>query len=541
MFFTEVASLLAVTLGLGLLAYLIKQPLVIAYIVAGVLVGPEAFGWLQSSHELEIFSQAGIVFLLFSVGLHLNPLVLKEVGLVSTLTGLGQVIFTTLIGLALCLSLGFSPVEAVVMAIALTFSSTIIIMKLITDRQDLDQLYAKISIGFLLVQDIVATIALVGLPLLSSGGEQSILVAMSWLLAKSAAIILVIGLLAVYVLPKLMPKLASNTELLFLFSITWGLGIAALIDFAGLSLEVGALVAGVALAGSSFAEEMASRLKPLRDFFIVTFFLLLGATLELGALSSVILPASLLSIFVLVGNPLIVYIIMQLLGYKRKVGFQAGLTVAQISEFSLIFVALAGVLYSLPGQVVATITLVGIITIAVSTYMILYSDQIFTYIDPILRKIPIPALRNQKPGKTAFKHGDLTGILWFGASPHYHHIVDILKQNQIKINLVDYDPELLKEIKAPRLHAHYGDASDADFLSQLPWNKVKHVISLIPDDNINQLIAQQSRKYKHIDKVVLLAKNKSGVERLKKHGAHLVIDPFELTLGHIRKLSDLFK
>lgn len=539
MFFSEIALLLLVTVALSLGAFFIRQPLVIAYIVAGFLVGPDVLGWLQSSHELEIFSQAGVVFLLFSVGLHLNPAVMKEVGLVSLFTGIGQIVFTTLLGFGLASLLGFPSVASFVMAIALTFSSTIIIMKLISDRQDLDKLYAKIAIGFLLVQDIAATLALVLLPILgkADGSWQSLAQVVALLTAKALAIGVLAGVVAWQIVPRLFSRIAKSSELLFVVSLTWGLGLAALFGWAGLSLEVGALLAGVLLAASPFANEIASRLRPLRDFFIVTFFLLLGSSLHIESLGSIVVPALIFSAFVLVGNPFIVYVIMQILGYTRKVSFQAGLTVAQISEFSLIFTTLALSVLDLSEAVVSLVTLVGIITIACSTYLILYSDQIFTFLDTVLKRLPIPVLVHRNPGKRSRKEAHQSAILWFGVESAQDHLRELAQSRTKKINLVDYDPEQLETLQEPHIHSHYGDASDVEFLTDLPWQEVEQVISVIPDENINTLIISQSQQYSHIKKVIVVAKNRTSADRLTKTGAHHVIEPLRLSVAEIQRLG----
>ncbi|MCD8484089.1 cation:proton antiporter [Candidatus Woesebacteria bacterium] len=538
MFFSEIALLLAVTVAISLVAFFIRQPLVIAYIVAGFLVGPEVLGWLQSSHELEIFSQAGVVFLLFSVGLHLNPVILKEVGMVSFLTGIGQIVFTTLLGFGLASLLGFDPVASFVIAIALTFSSTIIILKLISDRQDLNKLYAKIAIGFLLIQDIVATLALVVLPLLSnSSGSESIWLVLALMAAKAVAVGGAAALTAWFIIPRVLTRIATSSELLFVLSLAWGLGIAALFGWAGLSLEVGALLAGVLLAASPFATEIASRLRPLRDFFIVTFFLLLGSSLQVDAVGQVLLPALALSVFVLVGNPLIVYVIMQVLGYTRKVSFQAGLTVAQISEFSLIFTALAFDVLALSSTVVSLVTVVGIITIAVSTYLILYSDQIFAVIEPVLKYLPLPVLVHRDPGKRSRKEAHQKAILWFGAEAAEEHLRSLAGAKTHKINLVDYDPQQLESILEPHIHSHYGDASDVEFLAELPWHEVEEVISVIPDEDTNVLIVSYARQYPQIKKVIVVARNRNSAQRLQEQGAHHVIEPFRLSVSEIGKVS----
>ena len=336
--FTEITLLLVLAAAMSMVMRALKQPLIIGYILIGLLVGPSVLGIVESAESIELLGNFGIALLLFIVGLGLNPKVIKEVGKVSLLTGLGQVIFTSAIGFWITTILGYDVMTAFYIAVALTFSSTIIILKLLTDKKEQNKLYGKIAIGFLLVQDVVATFALV----IASASGQGELNAQEVLLlaAKGIGLVALTLVVSSQVVRRLSTFLARSQELLFLFAIAWGFGIGTLFYEAGFSLEVGALLAGVALASMPYAQEIGSRLRPLRDFFIVVFFIALGAKLNIDNLSGIIWQAVGLSAFVLIGNPIIVMTIMGVLGYKRKTSFNAGLAVAQISEFSLIFMLL---------------------------------------------------------------------------------------------------------------------------------------------------------------------------------------------------------
>lgn len=543
MFFVEMALLLLVTVLVGNALHRIHQPVIIGYILAGIIAGPQLLEWLNFSHELEIFSQIGIMFLLFIVGLHLNPAILREVGVPAVITGLGQIIFTSLFGFFISLALGFSVVSSVFIAIALTFSSTIIIMKLVSDKQDINKLYAKISIGFLLVQDLAASIILVFIPLFANKeGSQSLGQELLKVFGMSGVAILGVVLFAKYLLPRALKNVASSMELLFLMAIAWGVGVAALFSQIGLSLEVGALLAGILLSTSDYAEEMASRLRPLRDFFLVIFFLLLGSQLQFGEMLSVLPQAILFSIFVLIGNPLIVYTLMQMIGYTKKVSFQAGLTVAQISEFSLIVIALASKWYGLPSSVTAVVTLVGIVTISASTYMILYSDKLFEILEPILAKIKIPVLRKSEQSlEKILKKSKNKRIIWFGINPIHDRLPELFKNKKIEAIFIDYDPEVISKAQEVGCKTHFGDAGDVEFLSELDWENIDSVVSLIPDDSVSKLIVQYATKNNSKSKkmrVVVTARTKISADILYEAGAHHVVLPYHLSSFHIEKLME---
>jgi Kef-type K+ transport system membrane component KefB len=531
-FFAEMSLLLLVTALTAFIMHRIKQPLVIAYILAGIIAGPQFFNWLKSSHELEIFAEAGIVFLLFIVGIHLNPTVIKEVGKIALITGLGQILFTSAIGMTIALALGFATGQALYIAIALTFSSTIIIMKLISDKRDLDKLYAKISIGFLLVQDLAAAVILVLVPILSSAQSDQIMSSLGQLSLQAVALSVGVYAMARWVLPRFFQLAAKSSELLFFSAVTWGIGMASLFSYVNLSLEVGALVAGIALSTSAFAEEISSRMKPLRDFFLVVFFLLLGSQLILDDLHAIILPAIVLSAFVLIGNPIIVYIIMQLFGYSRKVSFQSGFTVAQISEFSLIVIAMGVALGQVSSQTASLVTLVGIITIALSTYAILYSDWLFEKLDPLLKKLP----SRSESAELKLRKRKKFNVLWFGFNPIRDELISFFPNKKTHISVVDYNPEHIAKVEQLGLTPVYGDASDVEFLSALPWHEVHAVVSMIPDSAVNSLILQQIKAAGGTKYTFFTAQNVNVANQLYELGAHHVTMPFHLSAKKVAGL-----
>lgn len=530
--FIELSLILAITTAVTLVMRLLKQPLVVGYILAGIITGPYFLNVLQSHQEIELFSRIGIVLLLFIVGLHLNPKVIKEVGRVALVTGVGQVIFTSVLGFGLALVLGFSRVPALYIAIALTFSSTIIILKLLSDKKDLQKLYARIAVGFLLVQDLVATVILIGITLVSQASSELLITTVSVTLLKAAVILLGLVLLSKYVLPRFLKYVAHSQEYLFLFSLTWGTGLAALFMSAGLSVEIGALVAGVTLSVTPYADEIASRLKPLRDFFIILFFILLGSQLVLGSLNSILAPALLLSLFVLLGNPLIVLLLMNALGFSRRTGFLAGLTVAQISEFSLILAALGLQLGHIDQETVSLITLVGLITISGSTYLILYGEQIYSFLDPVLQWLEFGSKRKKIRERAGV---DFSAAL-FGFNRVGHDFARAFKQLGLKFFVVDFNPHSISYLQSKRLNHYYGDAGDVEFLEELPLAELKIVISTVPDVAANTLLIRKLREFNQEVVIIVTALNVKSAKLLYEQGASYVVLPHYLGAEHITQL-----
>ena len=275
---------------------------------------------------------------------------------------------------------------ALYVAVALTFSSTIIIVKLLSDKHEIDALHGRIAIGFLIVQDIFVVLVMIGLSTLVPGDKTDNLeYEVLAVLFKGTAFLISLGLVMRYGLPPLLRRLARSQELLMIFAVAWGVSLASMGELLGFSKEVGGFLAGVSLASTPYREAIGSRLVSLRDFLLLFFFLSLGAQLDVGLVGGQLGPAMALSLFVLVGNPLIVMIIMGVMGYRARTGFLAGLTVAQISEFSLILGALGVTLGHIDDSTMGLITLVGLVTIGLSTYMILYSHPLYEWLAPWLR------------------------------------------------------------------------------------------------------------------------------------------------------------
>jgi Kef-type K+ transport system membrane component KefB len=382
--FAQVAAILVLAAVLGSLARLLRQPVLVAYIIVGIVVGPAALNLVTAADQIALLAKVGIAILLFLVGLKLDVHLIRSTGKVALLTGVGQVVFTSVIGFGIVLLLGFDPIAAVYIAVALTFSSTIIIVKLLSDKRELDQLHGRIAVGFLIVQDLLVIVAMILIVALGTPSDRPVLGQVALTFVGGVVFLLAVALIARYVLPRILDWLARSQELTLLFGVAWAMALAAVSSGLGLSMEIGAFVAGVALASTPYRESIGARLISLRDILILFFFIELGAALTFSDAVQQLVPAILLSAFVLVGNPLIVMAIMGVMGYRKKVSFQAGLAVAQISEFSLILIALGFSLGQVDEQVLGLVTLVGIITITLSTYLILYSDQVYVRLAPYL-------------------------------------------------------------------------------------------------------------------------------------------------------------
>ncbi len=530
--FAEVGILVAIAALMALAMRALRQPLIIGHILTGLVVGPFVFDIIRSAETLRLFSQLGVAFLLFIVGLSLSPRVIKEIGRVAVLTGVGQVAVTSFAGYWVGIWLGFSPLTSLYIAVALSFSSTIIILKLISDKGDLDNLYAKISIGFLLVQDLIAVALIFVIPLLSQ--RQGSWEAVVLLIFKG--IFVTAGLLVAshYLLPRLHFFFGRSQELLFLFANAWGMGIAALFLQLGFPLEGGALIAGVALSNLPSRREISSRLSPLRDFFIVIFFILLGSQLVVGDLSGMAYPIIIFSLLVLVGNPIILMAIMGAMGYRKSTSFNTGVTVAQISEFSLILVALGVALGQVEARVLSLVTLVGLVTIFGSTYLILYSDEIRRRITGFLSIFERGSLIAETAGGREYE------VALFGYNRIGYDFLEVFKRSGKSFIVIDYDPQVIRELSGRGVNSLYGDASDADFINSLNLSSVRLAVSTIPDLETNLLLLRELRAKNPAIIFLAVAHRINEAEALYGAGVNFVIMPHFLGGKYASKIVESY-
>jgi len=520
--FPTIAIILAIATVVGLIAVRLRQPLIVALIGVGIAVGPVGTGWVSTDNTIELLARLGIAILLFLVGLRLDLHMIRSTGPVALATGLGQVLFTSVIGYLIAIALGMDSVTALYIAVALTFSSTIIIVKLLSDKRELDQLHGRIAVGFLIVQDIVVVLVMIALTAFGQSTGQNLGSGIAVVLLKGAGLLGGMWLMTRYIVPWLLPRIASSQELLVLFGVSYAASVAALSEWMGFSSEVGAFLAGVSLASTPYRDAIGARLVSLRDFLLLFFFLDLGARLEFTDAATQIREAAVFSAFVLIGNPLIVIAIMAAMRYPVRVGFLAGLTVAQISEFSLILVALGFSLGHITSATVSLITVVGLITIGVSTYMILYSHQLY---DRLKRALLAFERHDVRVPELFTAEGEVDTIL-FGLGRFGSHLAERLTAAGHRVLAVDFDPYVVKAYGGDSLTTMYGSAEDIHLLEALPLERAVYVVSAIPVLPINLALLDGLRQRHFAGAIVLTAHTRRDAEQLRAAGATVVLEPF---------------
>ena len=512
----EVAVVLLTAALVAAIGQTLRQPLIISFLLSGILVGPSALGIVGQHHDIALLAEIGISLLLFVVGLRLDIRMIRTVGPVALATGLGQVLFTSAIGFGLCLAFGMAPLPAAYVAVALTFSSTIIIVKLLSDKKEIDSLHGRIAVGFLIVQDIMAILALIGLTAFGGGvGEgRSLIGEALWIASRGLALVGVVIFLTRRVLGWLLGYLSRSQELLVVFAIAWAVSLAAVAEMLGFSKEVGAFIAGVALAQTPQRDAIGARLVVLRDFLLLFFFIALGARLEIGALGGQAAPAAAFSLFVLVGNPLIVMAIMGVMGYRRRTGFLCGLTVAQISEFSLILAALGVSLGHIGPPAMNLITLVGLITIFASTYMILYAGPLY---DRLARWLGLFERRNPtREGPAAGLPSVRARTLLAGYGSYGREIASHLHARGRAVLVVDFDPTALEAASAAGFETVYGDVTDPELLAQLPLAASEWAVCAIPDRRLALLLPGLLRQAGFAGRIALTAPAPADAEAQRR-------------------------
>ncbi|MBO6902363.1 MAG: cation:proton antiporter [Rhizobiaceae bacterium] len=532
--FAQIAALLAIASIIGLIGMVLRQPLIVSFIVVGLVAGPSVLDLVHAEHEIELLSELGIAVLLFLVGLKLDVGLIRSLGTVSLISGAVQVTATTTIGFLIALAAGLGSLESLYVGIGMAFSSTIIVVKMLSDKREIDALHGQLALGFLIVQDLVVVLAMITLSALGVGtGEEGSAGDAVWVLLAGFALLAFVIVFVRFIAEPLTDYMARVPELLICFAIALAAIFAAVSDTAGLGKEIGGLMAGVALASTRYREAIGSRLAPLRDFLLLFFFVSLGAEIDLRGLTAALVPALVLSLFVLIGKPLIVMSVVRFMNFRKRTGFQAGVALAQISEFSLILAGLGLSLGHLSKDTLGLITLVGLITIAVSSYMISFCSSLYKWLEPLLG-----VFERANPGREIAAEGKSAGeahdVVLLGLGRYGTAIGLRLKRRGLKVLGVDFNPAAVRRGRSHGLDVEYGDASDPEFVRHLPLDGVNWVVSTVPVHETGLIHGDPRAAIVHALKqagfqgqIAVASHRDSELDGQIAAGADLVLEPFQ--------------
>lgn len=516
--FTQLSVVIVIATAMALVMRMLKQPLIIGHILTGILVGPSLLHLVDDKHAFETFSEIGIALLLFIIGLELSVSVIKRLGKPVFLTAAAILMTVGTLGFLVGTAYHFTFVESMLVGLAMFFSSTIIIAKVLSDKKEISRLNGQIAIGVILLDDIVATFALLFVAAAGSGNALTP-VDIGFLLLKGVLVIAVLAFLSTKVLPRATKSFAKSQELLFLFALAWGFGIATAVNYIGFSIEIGALLAGVALAQLPYAHQIGARLKPLRDFFVVLFFISLGENLHLENLAAALVPALVLSLIVIILKPLVVMSSLGVLGYTRRTSFKTGINLSQISEFSIILIVLATSAGLVSAHVAAVVTLVALITIIVSTYLMQYDNRIFMRLERYLNLF-------ERAGAVDKKHEakDYPLIL-FGFKTGGHQYLKTFRSLKKKFVVVDYDPEVIEDLHRANVNYLYGDATDPELLAEIHMDGAEFIVNTIGEHDINISLVKYIRRRNRDCVIVCYSENYNQAAELYRLGVDYVMLP----------------
>jgi Kef-type K+ transport system membrane component KefB len=528
--FVSVALILALAVVAGALAKLLRQPIIVSYIIVGILAGPTAFNLVEGADEIRLFAKFGIAILLFLVGLKLDFHMIRTTGKVAAIAGLAQVLFTAVVGFGIALLFGLDVTTAAYVAVALTFSSTIIIIKLLGDKRQLDRLYGRIAVGILIIQDILVVVAMVVIVTIGTPGASP-LEDLTQTLVFSVVFLGLVALISKFVLQRALDWVAKSPELTLLFGVAWAIVLAAASSLIGLSMEIGAFVAGVALASTAYRESLGARMVSLRDVMLLFFFIELGASLTFADALGQLLPAIVLSIFVLVGKPLIIFAIMGWMGYRSATSFRTGVALAQISEFSLILVALGYSLGQIDSSVLSLITLVGVITITVSSYLILYSEQLLAKAHGLMEIFE----RESNDSVDEERESHNYDAIVIGAGRFGSEVISGLCAKGSSVLAVEMDPEARAKAKELGAETLFGDVSDPEFAKMLPIHQTLTIICTAPDRATNTVLLQSLKYLGYEGELYLTALDNQTAELFEKEERVTTIRPLKMAAANIIK------
>ena len=525
--FLEIGIVIIAATLLAIIARFLKQPLIIAYIAAGIVIGPVGLGWIKSYDLISLFSELGIVFLLFIVGLQLDIRKLKHVGWQASLVGLGQVIFTGAIGFFIA-QYYFNNLISTYIAIGLALSSTVVVVKLLSDKNEINTLHGRIAIGVLLIQDLVAVMAIM---MFSSLDHFSTALLLSGL--YKILILFTVALVAyVLILPYIFRKIGASRELLLITALSWAFGMAILAQYLDFSIAVAALLAGISLAGTPYSIEIVGRVKPLRDFFVTMFFVALGMQVAIEPLQKYLFPIVVFCLFVLIGNPVILYVVMKLFKYKPRTAFLTSISLAQISEFSIVLVALGLSLGHLNQEIVSIIAVIATVTIGLSSYMIMYDDWLY-------RKFKV-FFKVKSEEKLQYLPKKRFDVVLAGYNRIGYSIYNKLKSMRKRVLIVDYDPEIVKELIEEEKPCIYGDVGDLEVIDKMNLKHVKMLISTVPDIYDNLLLVKKLKEANPRALAIVTANQIDEALKLYERSADYVIMPHFLGGEHVSFLVEKY-
>jgi Kef-type K+ transport system membrane component KefB len=516
---------------LGLLAHFSRQPLILAYLIAGFFIGPFGMGWVKSQESIAVISELGLIFMLFMIGLEIDLKKIVRAGKVILFAAGGQLIGGCLLGilffLGIGLSMGGGHFDALYLCVACALSSTVIIVKVLYEKRELDTLPGRITLGVLVLQDIFAILFLAVQPsldnlqvsvILLSVGRVGVLVATALVLSR-------------YVLPRLFHQIARRPELILLGALAWCFLIGEIAERLHLSREMGSLVAGVSLSTFPYALDVTAKVTTLRDFFITLFFVALGMTIPIPGLSVIGL-ALLIAAFTVVSRVVTTFTPLYLMKQGLRASLLPAINLAQISEFSLVVIQTGVSAGHIRTETSSAASFAFVILAVLSTFVMARSDQVTRGLIGPLKRIGLRDLDDGHDADAGHEsgHGEARKIVILGffraASALLSEIESRTPSVLEQITVIDFNPVVFRTLSDRGMHVVYGDISNVDTLLHAGVGKSELIILSIPNSLLkgadNEKLVRHVRALNPTAKIVATAELLSDVNDLYEAGADYV-------------------
>jgi Kef-type K+ transport system membrane component KefB len=552
-------SILSATF-LAYFAYIIKQPLILAYLAAGIVIGPQmGFGLVTSEHDIEIIAEIGLILLLFMIGLELDLKKLRESGSSIIITGIWQFILCVAMGLGYCYLLGFSlggqepfeyeiwgvrlmggPYDLLYLATCMGISSTTIVVKLLYSKFELDTLAGRITLGVLVFQDIWAIVVLGIQPNLANPEVVTIL----WSFAKGGFLVIISLLISRYLLGNVFKQFAKLPELVLVASLGWCVLVCGIANYFGLSLEMGALIAGAAISTFPYNLDVIAKIVSIRDFFITLFFVALGMQIpsplaNLGILGI----ATILALFLIATRFLAVFPLLYFLHNGNRVSLLSAINLSQLSEFALVIASLGISNHHIGPDILTIIVFVFVITSVISTYMISYSHPLQAKLSQLVATIGFKDIENAPPEEEPVIAKEIALLGFFRtASSLIKEMEELDSSLKEKLVVIDLNPVVHQKLQAHGVKVIYGDISHLETLHHAGIAQAKIVISSIPDtmlkgtDNL-KIIIKMKKLCPHA-KIIVTAESPSRALKMYHEGADYVLLPRVVVADHLIDILD---
>lgn len=531
--FIQLAVILSLSSALGLFVYRFKLPLLIAYLTSGLLLSALTSVDVSRSSALSFLPDIGIAFVLFLVGMELDLREIKNYGKQILTAGILQVIISSVLGTFIAQSFGFKTTEAIYLGIGLSFSSTLVVVKLLLDRKDITSLYGKLSLGILLLEDLLAVIILLGM---TSATHFSLANALpvSVFFIKVIALFAAAILLNKYFLSFIFKMVSDSGELLFLTALAWCFSFITLASLFGFSVLIGAFLAGVVLASSPYHFHIQGKIKPMRDFFTALFFVYLGTRVNFSHIVSVYPLILIFASYAVLVKPLIFLLIFGIFGFRKHTMFLTAINLSQVSEFSLIILLVALKTGQVSDAGLTVIALSSVLSFIVSSLMISQSGKIYKYVQGLAAFFE----RRKTVSEEKQENKLINHVVIIGSHRVGGEIVRFLKKEGQSLVVLDYNPHQVEILLSQGIPVIYGDMSDPDILDILNLSDAKMVISTAPDLEGNKTLLEDL-KVRHLNVTAIVrAQTIKEARGLYKAGADYVIIP-DLLAGDF--LLDMLK